>query len=89
MNEKQPQQEPDSVILPIALVNDILNYMNEKPHKEVVNLIAAIQKNAQLIVTKPKLLAEGIKVKGPAEPIGDAIVPDEDQPKNDQCEAIN
>ena len=53
MDEQVKQQEPDSVILPIALENDILNYMNEKPHKEVFNLIAAVQKNAQLISTKP------------------------------------
>lgn len=68
MNEKQPQQEPDSVILPIALVNDILNYLNEKPHKEVVNLIVAVQKNAQLIVTKPALKADPLAIKPDANP---------------------
>lgn len=55
MNEKpqtQPTQEPDSVLLPLALMNDILTYMNEKPHKEVSNMIAAVQTNAKLVVTK-------------------------------------
>jgi hypothetical protein len=55
MNEKQitpTQPEPDAVILPIGLVNDILNYMNLKPWGEVNNLIIAVQKNAQPIFTK-------------------------------------
>lgn len=69
MNEKPiTQQEPDAVILPVALVNDILNYLNEKPHKEVANLIVAIQKNAQLIVTKPATKADPLAIKPDAKP---------------------
>lgn len=61
MDEKTKQPEPDSVILPIGLVNDLLTYLNEKPHKEVFNLISAVQKNAQLISTKPVVVDEPIK----------------------------
>jgi hypothetical protein len=64
MNEKQntpTAPEADSVILPIGLANDILAYLTERPHKEVFNLIAAMQKNAQLVSTKPVVADEPVK----------------------------
>ena len=64
MNEKQntpTTPEADSVILPIGLANDILAYLTERPHKEVFNLIASMQKNAKLVSTKPVAAEETVK----------------------------
>lgn len=51
MEEKNAPQE--LIIVPLALMNDILSYLGTKPYTEVAPYINAIQANSKL-VPQPK-----------------------------------
>lgn len=44
--------QQELVVLPVEVINNCIAYLNEKPHKEVRNLIDSIQSSAKLVEDK-------------------------------------
>lgn len=63
MNEMENNQ-PELVIVPLALMNDILAFLGTKPYTEVAPYINAIQKNSKLIPNEEVV---------PVQPIPEAV----------------
>ena len=56
-------KQPELLLMPVALMNEIIIYLNEKPYKEVANYINAIQKESKLVDYKAVEPPEPIEVK--------------------------
>jgi hypothetical protein len=62
MNEIPIPNPGDKLILPLAVINEVLAYLGKRPFVEVAGLINAMQSNGQ-IVPGPPVIGESLEAK--------------------------